>query len=126
MAMKKTTDMYRVGSIYYNPEKEFYLLITNKTDTKIQGYTSKYGNPTMKEKLQGLNTERIGTFDFGGLHIAFGNPFSMDVNDKEFPRLTYIRTLMKIEVQTFRLIVNSVLHGTLYKISRTGEHIKFR
>lgn len=126
MAMEKTTDMYRVGSIYYNPEKEFYLLVTNKTDKYIQGYTSRYGNPTMREKLLGLNTERIGTFDFDGLHIAFGNPFSMDVNEEKFPKLNYVRTLMKIEVQTFRLMVHSIVNGTLYKISRTGEHIKFR
>ena len=124
--MKKTTDVYRVGSIYYDDVKEFYLLITNKTSTKIQGFTSKYGNPSLSEKIKGLNTEKIGTFDFDGLHIAFGNPFSMDINDEAFPKLNFVRCLMKMEFKAFKLIGSSIANGKLYKITPAGEHMKFR
>ena len=121
--MTKTgvTNNFRVGSIYYDSGKQFYLLVTEKTKDGIAGYTSRYGNPTMHDKFVGYNTERIGVFEFNdGTRIAFGNPFRGKLTDKTFPKFTYLRSLAKYEFQTFKMITQFIIDRKLVYKSFDG------
>ena len=118
---KEVINNFRVGSIYYNSEKQFYLLVTEKTKDGIAGYTSRYGNPNPHDMFMGYNTEKIGIFEFNdGTRIAFGNLFRGKVTDGDFPKLVYLRSLAKYEFQTFKMITQFIIDKKLVYKSYNG------
>lgn len=121
--MKTVVNNFRIGAIYYNEDKQCYMLITQKTKKRIAGYSTKYEKPTTRDRFNGLHTEKIGTVDFGGLHIAIGNIFDQDITDENFPKLTYVRSLERWEFRAFKTIIQYVIDKKLVYKSDNG-HIK--
>ena len=118
---KEVINKFRVGSIYYDSERQFYLLVTEKTKDGIAGYTSRYGNPNPHDRFMGYHTEKIGIFEFNdGTRIAFGNLFRGKVTDKTFPKFTYLRSLAKYEFQTFKVITQFIIDKKLVYKSFDG------
>lgn len=127
MASRRIINKFRVGSIYYNSEKQFYLLITEKTEDTIKGYTSRYGKPNPHDRFMGYHSEQIGVFEFNdGTRISFGNTFQRKLTDEDFPKLVYLRSLAKYEFQTFKMITQFIIDKKLvYKsCSKTTRAIR--
>lgn len=111
---------YRIGSIYYNDDKQFYLLVTDKTEKEVMGYTSKWCNPDSRDRFHLLHTEKIGTFNFGGLNIAFGNIFRGSILDKNL-NLRYVRSLQKCEMKAFRMIMEMIIERKIVYKDANGR-----
>ena len=112
---------FRVGSIYYDDDKKFYLLITSKSDDTIYGYSSRYDNPNPHDRFMGYHTEKIGVFDFDGIRIAFGNTFRKTTTKDDFPKLAYVKSLQKCEFQSFKMMYSLIINKQLVYQSLDGR-----
>lgn len=103
--------------VYFNYLKQYYLLITSIDCGTIHGYTSRFNNPSMIDKMRGYNIEKLGAFNFGDFSISFGNIFRknmLQINPYDFQ---LHRVLTPDEFDTFMLINEYVKSGKIYNIS---------
>lgn len=120
----KTTDEYKIGSIYYEPKKDFYILIISKTKNYVRGLITNMGNPNLKDRLYGINDVRIGIFEYRNWKFGFGNVYDINITDDTELNLVY--SLSDNEFKAFEKINQAIIDGDMYYVLKDGSIRKIR